>query len=95
MYVDSFRRFGIINVNLIIGGEKMKKLTAVLTGAMLTLIFSVNAFAGAPDILGSAEEGIINTGGDFMTFVIIAAVVAVLALVIGAVTMFGGKKKKK
>lgn len=74
----------------------MKKFAALLTGAMLTLIFSVNAFAGVQDIFAKNTcDGIICTGGDFMTIAIIAGCVAVVALIVGAITMFGGKKNKK
>jgi hypothetical protein len=69
----------------------MKKAFSALCAFMISLMFSVTAFAGAP-VLFEQSEGIINTGGEGLGLMIGAGVLAVLA--IGGMIFFfvSGKK---
>ena len=69
----------------------MKKVFSALCAFMMSLAFSVTAFAGAP-VLFEETEGIINTGGEGLGLMIGAGVLAVLA--IGGMIFFfvSGKK---
>ena len=69
----------------------MKKVFSTLCAFMMSLAFSVTAFAGAP-VLFEQSEGIINTGGEGLGLMIGAGVLAVLA--IGGMIFFfvSGKK---
>ena len=69
----------------------MKKAFSVLCAFMMSLMFSVSAFAGAP-VLFEQSEGIINTGGEGLGLMIGAGVLALLA--IGGIIFFfvSGKK---
>ena len=71
--------------------EKMKKAFSALCAFMMSLMFSVTAFAGAP-VLFEQSEGIINTGGEGLGLMIGAGVLALLA--IGGMIFFfvSGKK---
>ena len=69
----------------------MKKAFSVLCAFVMSLMFSVTAFAGAP-VLFEQSEGIINTGGEGLGLMIGAGVLALLA--IGGIIFFfvSGKK---
>lgn len=69
----------------------MKNAFSVLCAFMMSLMFSVTAFAGAP-VLFEQSEGIINTGGEGLGLMIGAGVLALLA--IGGMIFFfvSGKK---
>jgi hypothetical protein len=69
----------------------MKKAFSALCAFMMSLMFSVTAFAGAP-VLFEQSEGIINTGGEGLGLMIGACVLALLA--IGGMIFFfvSGKK---
>ncbi|MBQ6580202.1 MAG: hypothetical protein IIX33_05200 [Oscillospiraceae bacterium] len=69
----------------------MKNAFSVLCAFMMSLMFSVTAFAGAP-VLFEQSEGIINTGGEGLGLMIGAGVLALLA--IGGIIFFfvSGKK---
>ena len=69
----------------------MKKAFSALCAFMMSLMFSVTAFAGAP-VLFEKSEGIINTGGEGLGLMIGAGVLALLA--IGGIIFFfvSGKK---
>ena len=69
----------------------MKKAFSALCAFMMSLMFSVTAFAGAP-VLFEQSEGIINTGGVGLGLMIGAGVLALLA--IGGIIFFfvSGKK---
>ena len=69
----------------------MKKAFSALCAFMMSLMFSITAFAGAP-VLFEETEGIINTGGEGLGLMIGAGVLAVLA--IGGMIFFfvSGKK---
>ena len=70
----------------------MKKIISLVLRMIMPLAFSVCAFAGAPGL--DELPGYVTTGGDFKIWVIIAIAAAVLALVVGALMLFGGKKKR-
>ena len=70
----------------------MKKIIFSVLGILMPFAFSVCAFAGAPGL--DELPGYVSTGGDFKIWVIIAIVAAVLAVVVGALMLFGGKKKR-
>ena len=57
----------------------MKKIFSALCAAVMTFMFSVTAFAGAP-VLFEETAGIINTGGEGLGLMIGAGVLAVLAI---------------
>ena len=69
----------------------MKKAFSALCAFMMSLMFSVTAFAGAPAFF-EQSEGIINTGGEGLGLMIGAGVLALLA--IGGMIFFfvSGKK---
>ena len=69
----------------------MKKVFSAFCAFMMSLMFSITAFAGAP-VLFEETEGIINTGGEGLGLMIGAGVLAVLA--IGGMIFFfvSGKK---
>ena len=69
----------------------MKKAFSALCAFIMSFVFSVTAFAGAP-VLFEQSEGIINTGGEGLGLMIGAGVLAVLA--IGGMIFFfvSGKK---
>lgn len=71
----------------------MKKLVSLFFAIITVALSAVTAFAGAPDPF-EGLDGVINTGGDFMTIMIIAIVAAVLAVVVGLLVIFTGKKEK-
>ena len=70
----------------------MKKIYSALCAFMMSLMFSVTAFAGAP-VLFEQPGGIINTGGEGLGLMIGAGVLALLA--IGGIIFFfvSGKKQ--
>ena len=70
----------------------MKKIFSALCAFMMSLMFSVTAFAGAP-VLFEQPGGIINTGGAVLGLMIGAGVLALLA--IGGIIFFfvSGKKQ--
>ena len=69
----------------------MKKVFSAFCAFMMSLMFSITAFAGDP-VLFEETEGIINTGGEGLGLMIGAGVLAVLA--IGGMIFFfvSGKK---
>ena len=69
----------------------MKKAFSALCAFIMSFVFSVTAFAGAP-VLFEQSEGIINTGGEGLGLMMGAGVLAVLA--IGGMIFFfvSGKK---
>ena len=69
----------------------MKKVFSALCAFMMSLMFSVTAFAGAPVLFEKSGE-IVNTGGEGLWLMIGAGVLAVLA--IGGMIFFfvSGKK---
>ena len=69
----------------------MKKVFSALCAFMMSFMFSVTAFAGAP-VLFENSEGIVNTGGEGLWLIIGAAVLGLLA--IGGMIFFfvSGKK---
>ena len=69
----------------------MKKTFSALCAFVMSFLFSVTAFAGAP-VLFEQPEGIVNTGGEGLGLMIGAGVLAVLA--VGGIIFFfvSGKK---
>lgn len=70
----------------------MKKIISAALCVVMTLLFSVTAYAGAPSPFEEFEE-LMNTGGDFMIWVYIAGGAAALALIVGIIIIVTGKKK--
>lgn len=70
----------------------MKKIISAVLCVVMTLLFSVTAYAGAPSPFEELEE-LMNTGGDFMIWVYIAGGAAALALIVGIIIIVTGKKK--
>ncbi len=70
----------------------MKKIVSAALCAVMPFLFSVTAYAGAPSPLEGLEE-MMNTGGDFMIWVYVAAGAAALALIVGIIIIVTGKKK--
>ena len=70
----------------------MKKMISALCASVMTFMFSVTAFAGAPSFF-EGTDGVINTGGDYMPVVYIAIGAGALVLIGGVVLFFTGKKK--
>ena len=73
-------------------GIQMKKIISAALCVVMTLLFSVTAYAGAPSPFEEFEE-LMNTGGDFMIWVYIAGGAAALALIVGIIIIVTGKKK--
>ncbi len=71
----------------------MKKLVSAVSAFLMSLIFSVTAFAGAPSLFTCEDSSIICTGGEGGIFVIIAIVAAVLAVIGGIIFFLTGKKE--
>ncbi|MBR3962529.1 MAG: hypothetical protein IKK14_03280 [Oscillospiraceae bacterium] len=69
----------------------MKKTFSALCAFVMSFLFSVTAFAGAP-VLFEQSEGIVNTGGEGLGLMIGAGVLALLA--VGGIIFFfvSGKK---
>ncbi len=69
----------------------MKKVFSAICAFVMSCMFSVTAFAGAP-VLFEQQEGIINTGGEGLWLMIGAGILGVLA--IGGMVYFfiSGKK---
>lgn len=67
----------------------MKKIVSVMLGIITVLSLSVTAFAGAPSPLEQLSE-MMQGGG---IWIIVAAGIALVALVVGIVLLATGKKR--